>query len=154
MLCSELHLDVFTGVLRVGRITFARRRKALVRRLHFGDRDREAEGLDGGVFTDDDRAQQIPDQPEDWAHAVVFARPCGRWWLDAWVAKRSFLRGVLVLTCVVEILFIYLFIYIFFRYIVKLAVLQTALWSCTRMMPGGTCALRAMIRLQAVYFLW
>lgn len=97
VLCSELHLDVFTGVLRVGRITFARRRKALVRRLYFGDRDREAEGLDGGVFTDDDRAQQIPDQPEDWAHAVVFARPCGRWWLDAWVAKRSFLRGVLVL---------------------------------------------------------
>ena len=107
MLCSELHLDVFTGVLRVGRITFARRRKALVRRLYYGDRDREAEGLDGGVFTDDERAQQIPDQPEDWAHTVVFARPCGRWWLDAWVAKRSFLRGVLVLDlCGSEVPFI------------------------------------------------
>ena len=96
VLCSELHLDVFTGVLRVGRITFARRRKALVRRLYFGDRDRVADELDGGVFTDDQHSQHIPDQPEDWAHTVVFARPCGRWWLDAWVAKRSFLRGVLV----------------------------------------------------------
>ena len=96
VLCSELHLDVFTGVLRVGRIMFSRRRKALLRRLHFGDSDKEAGGLDGGAYNGEER-NQIPDQPDEWSHTVVFARPCGRWWLDAWVAKRSFQRGALVL---------------------------------------------------------
>ena len=143
VLCSELHLDVFTGVLRVGRIAFARRRKALIRRLYLGDDDTLAGSLDGGNFTGEEHEQQIPEQSEEWSHTVLYAKPCGRWWLDAWIARRSFQRGALVL-CNQRQFQLVILPHLSRRYFARAAELPTGPWSCMCTMRGETCALRAM----------
>mmetsp|Transcript_27650 Transcript_27650/g.85406 ORF Transcript_27650/g.85406 Transcript_27650/m.85406 type:complete len:823 (-) Transcript_27650:4728-7196(-) len=78
-LSAELYLDVFTGKVRMKGVSASRRRQALEDCLCNGDTNRKVSEQGGTV-----RA------------LVAFARPCGRWWLDITIARRSFQRGVLV----------------------------------------------------------
>ena len=89
ILCSQLHFDAFTGLPCVGKVWYARRRDLLLRQLYHG-------GSLGNVEDSSDDFRVVLEGKE-WARIVEFAQPCGRWWLDALVAKRSFQRGVLVL---------------------------------------------------------
>lgn len=66
IILDTLHLDVFDGRLRIAGVSISRRRHALQ-----------------SLFA---RNQEM----------VALGRPCGRWWLDSRIAKRSFVRGLLV----------------------------------------------------------
>mmetsp|Transcript_7542 Transcript_7542/g.23722 ORF Transcript_7542/g.23722 Transcript_7542/m.23722 type:complete len:2081 (-) Transcript_7542:3199-9441(-) len=85
VLSSELHVDML-GRLHVGQISYRRQREALLRQLYRGNA--------GNACCKD--KPHLPVNSDDLAHVVAFARPCGRWWIDALFAKRSFQRGVLV----------------------------------------------------------
>ena len=89
VLSSELHVDML-GRLHVGQISYRRQREALLRQLYRGNA--------GNACCKD--KPHLPVNSDDLAHVVAFARPCGRWWIDALFAKRSFQRGVLVISCV------------------------------------------------------
>ena len=81
VLCSELRLGVYTNSIHLTGLSLSRQQDALVRCLYWGD-------------TVSEQAHKL--RIIDWAHIVAFARPCGRWWLDILIARRSFQRGILV----------------------------------------------------------
>ncbi|KAJ1451800.1 hypothetical protein M885DRAFT_589383 [Pelagophyceae sp. CCMP2097] len=96
VLCAKLHLDAFTGELRVGALRSRRRVDALKRRLLHGDGDAAAGAIAAGAAPKDAAVGGAGNAVAASNSAVGLARPSGRWLLDSIFARRTALRGMLV----------------------------------------------------------